>query len=379
MSFLLHGTESTEEKARKYAHIKHLLAFVHIGYSLILLLIFSASGLSKFLAQKTALWGNLFCLPGYLLIASLLYALFEFPINFYGSFLLEHAFSLSTERFQGWCIDQLKSGVIGYIIALILFSLFYMIVKSNPFTWWLIVSFVWILFSVILARLTPTLIIPLFFKSTPLPDEALRTRVLVLASRMKVKLLDVFEIDFSKKTVKANAAFVGWGKSRRVLLADTLKNKYTHDEIEVILAHEFAHYTLHHLFKLIAANALVTLGAFYLIFKTSGPLVSFFGFSSIGHIEALPIVILYFSLFGFLMQPLENYLSRRFERDADLMALKVAGDRRAFISMMNKLAEQNLADKNPHPFIKFIFFDHPPISERIAFAENYPLSGTPPS
>jgi STE24 endopeptidase len=123
---------------------------------------------------------------------------------------------------------------------------------------------------------------------------------------MKVKILDVFEIDLSKKTQKANAAFVGIGKTKRVILADTLKNKYSPDEIEVILAHEFAHYKLKHLLKLILVNSLATLLAFYFIFKTSDNILSLFGLSSLLDIAALPVIFMYLVIFGIVTQPLNN-------------------------------------------------------------------------
>ncbi|MCX5706923.1 MAG: M48 family metalloprotease, partial [Candidatus Omnitrophica bacterium] len=182
---------------------------------------------------------------------------------------------------------------------------------------------------------------------------------------------DCFEIDFSKKTLKGNAAFVGIGNTRRVILADTLKDKYNADEIEVILAHEFAHYRLRHLLKLIAINALTTLIIFFLIFKTNGFVLGQFRLSSLSDIAALPVLFLYFMLFGLLMQPWEAFISRRFERDADLLAIKITGLKEAFISSMDKLAQQNLADRSPHPLIKFFFFDHPPIDERIRLAKSY--------
>ena len=264
-------------------------------------------------------------------------------------------------------MDQLKSGVLAYIISLILILVFYWVLSKFS-QWWLVVSIFWIFFSVVLAKLTPVLIIPLFFKYKKLEDEILRQRIFNLALKMQVKLLDVFEIDFSKKTLKANAAFTGMGKTKRVLLADTLKDKYTHDEVEVILAHEFAHYRLGHIIKLIALNSLVTLGLFYLIFKTNNYALGVFKLSSLTQLASLPLVFLYFIFFGIICQPLEAYVSRRFEKDADLLALKVTGAKEAFITLMDKLAAQNLSDRNPHPLIKFFFFDHPPIDERIKAA-----------
>ncbi|MCX5669228.1 MAG: M48 family metallopeptidase, partial [Candidatus Omnitrophica bacterium] len=341
-------------------------------YSIALLLIFLGSGLSLFLEDflKSFGWPNYLLIGVYLLVILFLYYLLNFPLNFYTSFTLEHKFNLSKQRTGAWVADQLKSGVLAYILSLILILSFYWILgRFNQ--WWLVISIFWIVFSVVLAKLAPVLIIPLFFKYKKLEDEVLRQKIFNLAVKMQIKLMEVSEIDLSKKTLKGNAAFTGMGKTKRVLLADTLKDKYTHDEVEVILAHEFAHYRLKHIIKLIALNSLVTLGLFYLIFKTSVYSLGIFKLNSLKHLSSLPLVFLYFILFGIIMQPLEAYFSRRFEKEADLLALKVTGAKAAFISLMEKLAEQNLADRNPHPIIKFLFFTHPPINERIKIAKSY--------
>lgn len=356
--------------AKSYSYRKYTLSIVDLIYSITLILIFLGSGLSLFLESwlKGANLPN-YLLPAlFLLISLLLYYLLNLPFNFYATFILEHKFNLTKQKAGGWWMDQLKSAVLAYIICLILVLSFYWIL--GVFTqWWLVTSIFWIIFSVLLAKLTPILIIPLFFKYRKLDNEVLHQRILNLASKMQVKLLDVFEIDFSKKTLKANAAFTGMGKSKRVLLADTLKDKYTHDEIEVILAHEFAHYRLKHIIKLIILNSLVTLALFYLIFMTSVFTLSAFKLHSLGQLASLPLIFIYFILFGIISQPLEAFVSRCFEREADSLALKVTGAKEAFISLMEKLASQNLADRNPHPLIKFFFFTHPPIDERIKSAK----------
>ncbi|MFA4842603.1 MAG: M48 family metallopeptidase [Candidatus Omnitrophota bacterium] len=356
--------------AKKYSIIKYTLVLVDIGYTLLLLCSFAGLGLSKFLYNYTlkALPVNFLLLPVYLLTLFVIYGVLAFPLNFYRTFTLEHKFHLSTQNFMDWLQDQLKSGLISFVIGLILLALFYLVLGNFPHHWWWVLSAVWIFFSLILAKALPILIIPLFFKYKKLSDEALRQRILDLAFKLKVKILDVFEIDLSKKTLKANAAFVGLGNTRRVLLADTLKDKYTHDEIAVILAHEFAHYRLRHMLKLILVNSAVTFMIFYLIFRTGPYYLQLFGFSSLSDIAALPLVLIYFVVFGLIMQPFENYISRHFERDADRLAIKVTGLRDAFISMMEKLAAQNLADRRVHPVIKLFFFDHPPVDERIEMA-----------
>ncbi|MDD5465978.1 MAG: M48 family metallopeptidase [Candidatus Omnitrophica bacterium] len=356
--------------AKSYSHHKYALSIIDTVYSITLLLIFLGSGFSLSLEaflKSINLPGYL--LPGaFLLISSLLYYVLNLPLNFYTGFILEHKFNLTKQKAGAWWIDQLKSAVLGYIILLILVVSFYWVL-GKFIHWWLVISVFWIFFSVVLARLTPILIIPLFFKYKKLDDELLRQRIFNLAAKMRVKLLDVFEIDFSKKTLKANAAFTGMGKTRRVLLADTLRDKYSHDEIEVILAHEFAHYRLGHIIKLIIVNSLATLGLFYLVFRTSIPALAVFKLHSLAQLAGLPLVFLYFILFGIITQPLEAFISRRFEREADNLALKATGAKEAFISLMEKLANQNLADRNPHPLIKFFFFTHPPIDERIKLAE----------
>jgi len=358
--------------AKSYSHQKYTFSIIDTFYCIALLLIFLGTGFSLRLEDFLKNFGlsNCLLIPGYLLVIYFLYYLLNFPINFYTSFTLEHKFNLTKQTAKAWVVDQLKSGILAYLISLILtFSFYWILGRFNQ--WWLVLSFFWIGFSVILAKLTPVLIIPLFFKYKKLEDEVLRRRIFDLAAKMQVKLMDVFEIDFSKKTLKANAAFTGMGKTRRVLLADTLKDKYTYGEVEVILAHEFAHYQLKHIFKLIAVNSLVTLGLFYLVFKTSVYTLEVFKLNSLSQLSSLPLVLLYFILFGIMAQPLEAYVSRRFEKDADLLALKLTADREAFISLMEKLAQQNLADRNPHPLIKFFFFDHPPIDERIEIAKSY--------
>ncbi len=367
----------SDNLAKRYSVLKYTLAILETIYLILLLFIFLGLGLSKLLAQGILKFypeqftpNKYLIMALYLFVVLILYYILNFPLTFYHSYILEHKFSLSKQGIRDWFGDQIKGGIIAYIIGVILIGTFYYILEQNPQIWWLIISLFWVFFSLILAKLAPLVIIPLFFKYKKLSDEVLRKRIISLADKMRIKILDVFEIDFSKKTLKANAAFVGWGATKRVILADTLKDKYTYDEIEVILAHEFAHYRLKHLFKLILTNSGATIFIFYLIFKTNSLILALFGLSSLSDIAALPVVIIYFVLFGIVMQPFENYISRRLERNADMLALKITGLKEAFISMMDKLSSQNLADRNPHPLIKFFFFDHPAIDERIHMAKS---------
>ncbi|MBU1090428.1 MAG: M48 family metallopeptidase [Candidatus Omnitrophica bacterium] len=359
-------------KAQRYSSLKYTLSIVETVYFLIILLLFAGTGASRILAEVILNFTTNYyiILPLYLLSIGILFYFLNFPLSFYHSYILEHEFSLSNQKVIDWLKDQIKSGAISYIIGVILIGTFYYILRGYSNIWWLIVSLFWIFFNLLLAKLTPVIIIPLFFKYKKLANEGLRERIMNLAKRMKVRILDCYEIDFSKKTLKANAAFVGMGKTRRVLLADTLTDKYSDDEIEVILAHEFSHYKLKHLLKLVLVSSTATILTFYLIFRTNDYILGLFGFDSLSEIAALPVVFIYFVIFGIIMRPFENYIIRRMERNADKLALKITGFKDGFISMMDKLATQNLADRKPHPLIKFFFFDHPPIDERILIAKN---------
>ncbi len=365
--------QKTLDKAKRYSCIKYTLTIIEAVYLLVLILLFQCVGASISLTRLVSGFVSIGYLvfPVYLVLLFILYYILTFPLNLYRSFIVEHKFCLTNQKFCSWLLDQLKIGLVSYTIGAILFAAFYYILRHNPNTWWVIISLFWIFFSLILAKLLPLIIIPLFFKYKSLSDDTLRQRIIKLADKMKIRILDVFEIDFSKKTLKANAAFVGWGNTRRVILADTLRDKYSYDEIEVILAHEFAHYRMKHLLKLILISSFTTLLAFYLIFKTNIFVLGLFGLSSLLDIAAFPIIIMYLVVFGIIMQPLENYISRRFERNADRGALKTTGLKEAFISMMDKLSDQNLSDRKPHPLIKFFFFDHPPTAERIELARNF--------
>lgn len=367
----LNETDNTPARAKQYAARKYAFSLLDTLYCLLLLFMFAWSGFSGVLAGwiSGAVPGGL-ALAAYATIVYLAYYLLNLPIHLYQSYILEHQFSLSTQSLNAWAGDELKSAAISWVLGLIVVVIFYRIMAWFPATWWLVAALFWIFFTLVLAKLVPVIIIPLFFKYKKLSDEALRSRILKLAQVMQVKLLDCFEIDFSKKTLKANAAFSGWGSTRRVILADTLKDRYTYDEIEVILAHEFAHYKSRHLLKLVIVNAVSALVLFYLIFKSSAPVLRIFKLASVSDIAAFPVLGIYVIVFGIVTQPLVNWVSRHFERQADYLAIQVTAKKEAFISLMEKLSQQNLADTAPHPLIRWYFFDHPPVDERIAFCKN---------
>jgi STE24 endopeptidase len=359
------------EKIKRYSRIKYTLAIIDIVFLMVILAIFQLSGLAVWLRVEVSghFSNQILLISVYCFILFLLYSVINFPLGFYRSYKLEHRFGLSRENFLHWFGDQIKEFIVGFIIFIILVEGLLYFLRYHPDNWWWISGLFWILFSLVLARVFPSLIIPLFFKYTRVGDENLRQRILTLASRMGLRILDVYQIDFSKKTTKANAALVGLGRSKRVILTDTLQGKFSPDEIEVILAHEFAHTKLKHIIKMLILNAVIIMVTFYIFFKSAGMIFSQFDLN-LADIAGLSIWIFCFTFLQICLTPLLNWISRNMERSADALAIQFTQNRLAFISMMEKLSQQNLAERKPAKWIKILFFDHPPIAERIAIAES---------
>lgn len=366
------SSDPFEGKSRKYSTIKYGLNIFEGAYILLLLSVFMFSGFSAYLAKSVNLVfpADYLSVGMFFIIICVVYYILSFPLNFYHNFILEHQFQLTRQSVRDWFLDQFKAGMIFCIISLLMLEVFYALLAGQPRNWWWLISLFWIFLTLVLAKLAPVLIIPLFLKCKKISDESLRRRILDLAGKMNIGVLDVFEINLSSKTVKANAGLVGFGNTRRVILGDTLKDNYGQEEIEVILAHEFAHQKLRHLLKLVLANALGIVFCSYFIFKTSSYALKFFGLNNLSDISAMPVIFIYLIVLGGILQPWENFLSREFENEADRLAIGSTGHKDAFISTMEKLAAQNLADRSPHPLIKFFFFDHPAIDERIKLARS---------
>ena len=180
-----------------------------------------------------------------------------------------------------------------------------------------------------------------------------------------MRVENVYKFDMSKNTKKANAAFTGLGKSKRILLGDTLLENYSKDEIETVIAHEVGHYKKKHIIKNIiigTASSFLTLFVIAVLYENT---IGIFGFNSITEIAALPLLSLWGAVIALIQSPLSNILSRKFEYEADEYAVTVTGKAAPYISTLEKLTEQNLGDKDPHPFIEWFFYSHPSIKNRI--------------
>jgi len=237
--------------------------------------------------------------------------------------------------------------------------------------WWAAVGGFFLLFGVVLSALFPVLILPIFYKLQPLENELLVKKLSDLARRVGAKVLGVYRMGMSEKTKKANAAFAGLGATKRIILGDTLLNHFAEDEIEVVMAHEMAHYRHGDLWRMIAWSTVTTFVGLWIADMVVRQALPHFGFERVSDLAAFPLLALCLFGFSLVVMPLNNAFSRWRERLADTEALELTRNPDGFIRAMRKLAEQNLADLAPHPVIEFLLHDHPSLARRITLAEQW--------
>jgi STE24 endopeptidase len=301
----------------------------------------------------------------YVFIAGAFLELIMFSFTFSSSFLIERRFALLRQGFLSWLKDYAKKVIISSILFLIMFFVFYFLIVNFSSLWWVYGSVFYFFVSIVLAKVFPMLIIPMFYKLTKISDDALREKLKDLANKAGVKIVDIYNIALGAKTVKANAAVCGIGKSKRILLSDTLLEKYSGDEIEATLAHELSHHKHRHFWKLNFLSAVSMVLVLFLIDAALSGLV-LVGLISVKHsISALPVSAMIFILYSFAMSPVFNCISRAYETQADKDAISLTGKPQALYSLMQKLCSQNLSDPSPGILAKIFFYDHPPAGERM--------------
>jgi STE24 endopeptidase len=367
------STENKQALAKKYAHTHRIISVVETALFYIILVLFLISGLSKYVENISynILSNDYLALLVYLAIAGLAESIINFPLGFYSGYILEHKYNLSNQTVMKYFTEKLKSFAVGIVIGVPVVLIFYYIIRNFENNWWFIVGLFMFFFSVIIGRLAPVLIFPLFYKFRLVEDESIKERILNLCKKTGIEIKGIFVFDMSRNTKKANAAFTGIGKSKRIILGDTLVDNFSGDEIESVFAHEAGHFKKRHIIKLMLFSTILTFAGLYvtsLLYKAS---LSTFGFTNIYEIAALPLLTLFLSIYGLITSPVSNILSRKYEREADTFALETTGNSGSFISAMEKLADQNLADKEPNKFIEFLFHSHPSLNKRIEFAKNF--------
>jgi len=243
--------------------------------------------------------------------------------------------------------------------------------RAWPHNWWVVTATVFTLFFILMANLAPVLILPIFFKLAPLAHPSLEARLRRLAESAGTRVRGVYEWKLGEKTKKANAALIGLGNTRRILLADTLLEGFSDDEIEAVLAHELGHHVHADIWRGLAVQTSATFLGLYLISLALTRWSQALGFRGPSDFADLPLVILVTLVVSLLLLPAVNGFSRRMERAADAYAVRSIPEPSVFVSGLERLAALNLAERRPHPVIEFVFHSHPSIESRIEFIRGF--------
>lgn len=371
-----------QREAREYARIGRRLSLIGLGISAAGVLVLLLSGLGNWLRDVLRLPAWLSWQPvtgwyplqilAYFLLIYLIYEIITAPLSYYSGYVLSHRYGLSTMSRGGWLGDQLKGLALGLLLEAAVIELMYALLAFQPESWWLWVALVLIFFSVVMANLAPVLILPLFYKFTSLPDGELSERLLSLVKRAHTNVRGVFTMHLSDKTTAANAALMGLGNTRRIVVGDTMLDRYTADEIEVVLAHELGHHVHRDIWKMLISQSLLMLGGLYLANLAFHWVVQGQHFyQSFSDPATLPFLFALLGVFGLVVMPIGNGLSRAIEYQADEYALQATRKVEAFKSAMTRLANQNLAEVEPAPLVEFLFHNHPSIQKRLRHADNF--------
>src|SRR5512139_134678 len=362
-----------QKKAKQYARLSRKLFFVDLALGGVYVIAWLVFGWS--IAVKNALaaisTSDWFLVAGVSFVFVAILYLIDLPLSYYSGFVLPHRFELSTQTIGGWISDQIKEVLIGGLFGFIVIEVIYAVLRAAPDTWWLWAAAILLLFSVVLANLSPILIMPLFYKVVPLGEEyaELSARLMRLAERAHTRVRGVYKFDMSRRTKAANAALMGLGNTRRIVLGDTLLNEFSADEIETVLAHELGHHVNKDIPVGIVVDTASTVIGLWLasVVMTWG--VTVFGYSSPADPASLPLFVLVMGLFGVITMPLGNAYSRWRERKADAYALQATHNPPAFIGAMTRLANQNLGEIDPEPWEEFLLHSHPALGKRIKMAQ----------
>jgi STE24 endopeptidase len=360
-------------QARQYARQRRRLWLAELTLGAAAAAVFLLSGGSAALRDRVSGpdTAQLQAVAVYALVVGVAWALLVAPLQLYGGYVLPRRYGLGRQGLGGWLLDRAKLALLGGAFSLLVVELVYALLRTTPQWWWLWTGLVLLAVSTLLSGLAPVLLFPLFFRFEPLKDRELVRRLERLARDAGTGVRGVYRFDMSRKRAEANAALAGLGRTRRIVLADTLLDQFTSDEIETVLAHELGHHVHGDLGKGIAVSAVVTLGGLYLASQALAIGTSRLGLDGAADVAGLPLLALVMGAFSLVSMPLNNTWSRWRERKADHYALQATGKPQAFRDAMLRLAGLNLAEIEPPRWVEVVLMSHPAIGRRLEMARKF--------
>jgi STE24 endopeptidase len=380
MSLPQSTTAPDTAEARAYNRAKRRVEFTDLVISFAFLIALLATGWTNWLSTQARHLGrdqyewSLFL---YVLFLSLISKALTIGLDFY-SFRLEHRFNLSNQKLGSWLRDEVKQWLVGLVLMATLAEIVYGLIRISPERWWIFAWLIFIALFIFFAQIAPVVLFPLFYKFVPLQNEELKARLVRLGERAGTRVRGVYEWKLSEKSKKANAALTGLGHTRRIILADTLLENYNADEIEAVLAHELGHHVHRHILKSIGVEALVTLVGFWVAnLALNYAIHDQHMFQHLSDFANLPLLVLVSSALSLLLMPALNAYSRFAERQADRYCWSTVPSIAPYVSAMEKLNKQNLSESHPSRLVEILFHSHPPVSKRIAAAEEWARTHRP--
>jgi Zn-dependent protease with chaperone function len=363
-----------QAEAKRFARIRRYLSFLDylLGSAFLVILVFTNLS-TQLIAHLTmpAPAGAVIYFLG--LMAA--YALITAPLDYITGYILPRRYGLLRQTLSGWLADHMKSAFIGLAFGSALVALAYWLLSVTPL-WWLWGWVIVMLVSLVLSVLAPVLILPIFFETTPLPEGEVKQRLLALAGRAGIKVKGIYSVEFSTKTTAANAALIGLGSTRRIIISDTMLDKYTPPEIDVVMAHEMGHQQHRDMLRIFVFQGVVLVTTLWLSGLLFRGLVDNFGYAGLADPAALPLLVIAVGFIGIFSSPLLASFTRMAESQADHYALELTGDPDSFISAMSRLTDQNLAEAAPPRWVEVLLDDHPSYRLRLSMAERF-KSGHP--
>jgi STE24 endopeptidase len=304
-------------------------------------------------------------------VPGLINSLVELPFSYYNTFVVEERFGFNRSTLKLWVIDHIKGGLISALFFAIVFSLLLLIILWSPRLWWVWGFLLLSTVQMIMAILYPVVLAPIFNKFEPVRDEGLSEKIKLLMEKNGIRVKKILQMDAGVRSRHSNAYFTGIGKTKQIVLFDTLIESHTHEEILAVLAHEAGHFKKKHVLKQLVIFSLISLAAFYAtwLFIQWPLLFSTFGFSMHLSYVGLFLAAVFLNRAVFFLQPLYFALSRRFEKEADMFAVRMLGEGASMAVALKRLAADNLSNLNPHPLYVWFHYSHPPVVQRVALLE----------
>jgi STE24 endopeptidase len=345
-----------------------LTSLRQVGSDLVLLVIL----LSGFLPYLDALahgWGFSFILSGlfFWLVPGFISSLTDLPFDYYDTFVIEEKYGFNKATLKIWMMDHFKAGALSLVLFSLLLSLVLGMIRLSPIHWWLwgflILSFI----QLLLAVLYPILIAPIFNKFEPLQNRELAERITHLMEEAGIRIKGLFQMDAGRRSGHTNAYFTGLGRTKRIVLFDTLIQSHPQEEILAVLAHEVGHFKGRHIWKQFFFFECSMVAAFFLCYRlVDWPLLyRTFGFQSFSTYAGLFLIGIFGQKVGFFLSPFYMALSRRFERQADRFAVRLLKTSSSMAEVLKRLAADNLSNLFPHPRYVWFHYSHPPLLGRV--------------